>query len=66
MKGDERMFKRMKRFFVEEEGISSVEYAILLAFVVLAVITAVTNLRTQVVNAFTRATNCLTPGGTCT
>jgi Flp pilus assembly pilin Flp len=60
------MWKHLREFFSEEEGISSVEYAILLAFIVVALILGVQGLRDQVVAAFTRATNCLTPGGVCT
>jgi len=48
-----------------EEGISSVEYAILLAFIATVLITAVTGLRGAVVTAFTNATACLTGGGAC-
>jgi Flp pilus assembly pilin Flp len=46
------MLKAMKRFFVEEEGISSVEYAILLAFIAVALITAVVFLRDEVIASF--------------
>jgi Flp pilus assembly pilin Flp len=57
------MLKAMKRFFVEEEGISSVEYAVLLAFIVAALVTAVGLLRDQVIAAFNTACNQL--GGSC-
>jgi Flp pilus assembly pilin Flp len=57
------MLKAMKRFFVEEEGISSVEYAVLLAFIVAALVTAVGLLRDQVIAAFNSACNQL--GGSC-
>jgi Flp pilus assembly pilin Flp len=49
------MLKAMKKFFVEEEGISSVEYAILLAFIATVLVTAVTTLRDQVKAAFDTA-----------
>lgn len=49
------MLSAIKRLAVEEEGISSVEYAILLAFIAAALVTAVTVLRDQVVNAFNSA-----------
>ncbi len=49
------MLKAMKKFFVEEEGISSVEYAILLAFIAVALITAVVFLRDEVITSFNDA-----------
>jgi len=49
------MLNAMKKFFVEEEGISSVEYAILLAFIATVLVTAVTTLRDQVKAAFDTA-----------
>ena len=49
------MSKAIKKLFVEEKGISSVEYAILLAFIATVLITAVTNLRDQVKAAFDTA-----------
>jgi Flp pilus assembly pilin Flp len=61
------MLNAMKRLFIEEEGISSVEYAILLAFIASALVLAVVALRNEVSNAFGQATNCLKAGatGTC-
>ena len=53
------MLKAIKGLIVEEDGISAVEYAILLAFVAAALVGAVVALRTGVVAAFTAATNCL-------
>lgn len=55
------MINTIKNFMVEEDGISSVEYAILLAFIAVGLITAVSLLRTQVVAAFSSATTALTP-----
>jgi Flp pilus assembly pilin Flp len=49
------MLSVIKKFAVEEDGISSVEYAILLAFIAAALVTAVTVLRDQVINAFNGA-----------
>ena len=57
------MLKAMKKFFVEEEGISSVEYAILLAFIATALITAVVLLRNAVTGEFSEATNDITGAG---
>jgi Flp pilus assembly pilin Flp len=62
------MLNAMKRLFIEEEGISSVEYAILLAFIAAALVIAVVALRDEVTNAFAAATNCLKNAastGTC-
>jgi len=58
------MLNAMKRFFVEEEGISSVEYAILLAFIATVLVTAVTKLRDQVKTAFDTACSNL-KGSAC-
>jgi pilus assembly protein Flp/PilA len=52
--------KKLLNFFKDEEGISSVEYAMLLAFIAVALITAVVLLRDQIVAAFSRATSALT------
>ena len=53
----------MKKFFVEEEGISSVEYAILLAFIAVALITAVVFLRDEVISSFNAAADDLSNAG---
>ena len=57
------MLKAMKKFFVEEEGISSVEYAILLAFIATALITAVVLLRNAVTSEFNEAAGDITNSG---
>lgn len=49
------MFKKIKQFLQEEDGISSVEYAILLAFIAVALIVAVGALRDKVIAAFNTA-----------
>ena len=49
------MRNTIKRLFVEEEGISSVEYAILLAFVAAALVAVVGGLSGQVTAAFNAA-----------
>ncbi len=62
--GELEMRNMITRLFVEEEGISSVEYAILLAFVAVALITVVTGLRNNVVAAFNAACTAL-DGAAC-
>lgn len=49
----------------DDSGLSSVEYALLLAFVAVAVIAAVTALSGAVTAAFTRATACITGAVGC-
>jgi len=55
--------KKLFKFLKDEEGISSVEYAVLLAFVVAALITAVEALSGAVSAAFTRVTGVLGTAG---
>lgn len=53
--------KKLLRFFRDEEGISSVEYAILLAFIAAALVAAVIALRDAVIGRFEDATEQLQP-----
>ncbi|MDI7258520.1 MAG: Flp family type IVb pilin [Thermodesulfobacteriota bacterium] len=52
--------EKLMKFLKDEEGISSVEYAVLLAFIVTALITVVTALSNKVQEVFSRVTNLLT------
>jgi Flp pilus assembly pilin Flp len=54
------MINAMKKFLAEEEGISSVEYAILLAFVATALVVSIQGLRNAVAAAFDAAKTVLT------
>jgi Flp pilus assembly pilin Flp len=58
------MRQNLTRLLVEEAGISSVEYAILLAFIAAALITVVTGLSAKVVIAFNAACQALS-GANC-
>ena len=49
------MLKTIKNLIVDESGISSVEYAVLLAFIVAALIAAVTGLSGSVAGALDAA-----------
>ncbi len=51
--------KKLLKFLKDEEGISSVEYAILLAFIAAALVTAVILLRNEVVGKFNETTAIL-------
>jgi Flp pilus assembly pilin Flp len=63
--GESEMRNTIKCLFVEEEGISSVEYAILLAFIAVVLVTAVTTLRDQVIASFDAACSELNGGVAC-
>ena len=58
------MSKFLKTFWADESGISSVEYALLLAFIAAGVALAATNLGTAVVGRLDAATTCI-GGGAC-
>lgn len=53
------MLKAIKTFFVEEEGVSAVEYAVLLAFIAVALVASIGPLRTAVIARFDSATSAL-------
>ena len=53
--------KKLFKFLKDEEGISSVEYAILLAFIAAVLIVAVEALSGAVTATFDRVTAILTP-----
>lgn len=55
------MLNKIKNLIADEAGISSVEYGVLLAFIVAGLIVVVTALSTAVGNTFTAATTELTP-----
>ncbi len=50
----------VKRFLVEENGPTAVEYAVLVSLIILAAITAVTGLGTTLSGLFTDATDAIT------
>ena len=54
------MMQNIRQFVKEEEGLVAAEYAILLGFIAVALIAALTTFRTAIQNAFTNATNALT------
>ncbi len=54
-----KMISAIQRFFVEEEGVSAVEYAVLLAFIAVALVASIGPLRTAVINRFDSATAAL-------
>jgi pilus assembly protein Flp/PilA len=47
------------KLWKDEEGPTAVEYALMLFLVVVGIVTAVTSLRTEVVNVFNSATKAL-------
>jgi pilus assembly protein Flp/PilA len=56
------MFELFKRFFEEEEGQDLVEYALLLVFIALIVISALPSLGKTVSNVFSNTTSVLQSG----
>jgi pilus assembly protein Flp/PilA len=56
------MSELLKRFTKEEEGQDLVEYALLLVFIALIVMTALPNLGKTVSNVFSNATSVLQSG----
>jgi pilus assembly protein Flp/PilA len=51
--------ERIKRFFKDESGASAVEYGLLVAVIAVALITAMTTLKTGIESSFTTASNKL-------
>ncbi len=59
VKGDTVMSKSLSDFWNDESGISSVEYALLLAFVAAGIIVAADSLSNAVSNQMEGAANCI-------
>ena len=58
--------KRLSRLWADESGISSVEYALLLAFIAGAIIVGAEELADAVAGKMTDTASCIeTGGGTC-
>ena len=53
------MKKLVERFLRDEQGLELSEYAVMTALILVAVITAIGLLRTQIIAAFTRVTNAI-------
>jgi len=51
----------LKAYWKDEEGLTTVEYALLLALIVVVAITAWTTLGTNVVNSVTQSAAAITP-----
>ncbi len=60
------MVKFLSNLWNDESGISSVEYALLLAFVAAGIITAAELLSNAVENEMTSTANCIEDSATCT
>ena len=60
------MRKFMTRFWQDESGISSVEYALLLAFVAAGIILGAEALSTAVENEMLDTASCIDGTGSCT
>ncbi len=59
------MRKFLSNLWTDESGISSVEYALLLAFVAAGIITAAELLRNAVQNEMTDVATCIETGAGC-
>ncbi len=62
----DRMRQFLVRLWTDESGISSVEYALLLAFVAAGIITAAELLSNAVENEMTDVATCIEDGGGAT
>ncbi len=62
----DRMRQFLVRLWSDESGISSVEYALLLAFVAAGIITAAELLSNAVENEMTTTANCIEDSANCT
>ena len=51
--------EQVKRFIRDEQGLETVEYAVILGLIVVGTIAAITALRTKVISSFTTTTNTL-------
>ncbi len=54
------MKKLVEKFLRDEQGLELSEYAVMTALIIMAVITAIVALRTQIIAAFTRVTTAIT------
>ena len=54
---------KLMKFFKDEEGLETVEYAIMLAFIAVGLIVAITFLRNAVEDKFCEAGSEITEGG---
>ncbi len=61
----DRMRQFLVRLWTDESGISSVEYALLLAFVAAGIITAAELLSNAVENEMTTTATCIETGAGC-
>ena len=59
------LIQGIKRFFLEEEGASAVEYGILVALIAVAIVITVAAVGAQLNNVFKKVQNCLTNTSTC-
>ena len=68
IKGDQTMCRFLSNLWNDESGISSVEYALLLAFVAAGIIVAADQLSNAVSNEMENAASCIEgtlPAGSC-
>jgi pilus assembly protein Flp/PilA len=56
--------KKVHRFLVSEDGPTAVEYAVMLALIIIVCLTAITQLGTQVNSTFTNVQTKLAPAST--
>jgi pilus assembly protein Flp/PilA len=57
------LVSKVRRFIVSEDGPTAVEYAVMVALVVVACVTAITNLGTSISGTFSNASSSLGGGG---
>jgi pilus assembly protein Flp/PilA len=53
------MFSRVQRFLISEDGPTAVEYAVMLALIIVACITVIGTLKDSLVTTFTKVSDTL-------
>ena len=59
-----QLFTATRRFLLDEEGVTIIEYALMAALIALGVVTTVLLVKTELVTLFTKIKNCLSTSTT--
>ena len=59
-----QLFTATRRFLLDEEGVTIIEYALMAALIALGVVTTVLLVKTELVTLFTKIKNCLSTATT--
>ena len=61
----EKTFLATRNFLRDEEGVTIIEYALMAALIALGVVATVLLVKAELVNVFTKITNCLKTPTSC-